>query len=498
MDDGLPLVSCIMPTRNRADFALQSIRYFQRQDYPNRELIIVDDGEDGLQARLPDDSRLRYLRLGQGETTAAKRNMACEQARGAIIAQWDDDDWYGPGRLSAQIAPLLADEADITGLRRALFFELDRWAFWDVTPELHRRLFVDDIHGGTLTFRRRFWAQGARYPLVRRASDVGLLRAVKARGGRIAGVSGRDHLIYLRHPQNTWKLTCGNSIDPAGWIAVGEPPLPAEDRAFYAERSRALLLAAGRWPTRGSIAPATAKLPAPNSGVPLVSCIMPTYNRRRFVPLAMHYFLNQDYPNCELIVVDDGDDNIADLVPPDPRIRYIRLDQRQSLGAKRNLACQQARGSIIMHWDDDDWSAPHRVSYQCAELDRHRAELGVTSRTYYLHPETASAWLHAYPLTLRANRAGGTLCYRRALWERSPFPAVSIGEDTAFVRQTASARKAIMFNPAFYVGIIHQANTSWKRRAGPYWHPRPLDELRRMMNADWRYYAGRAHQNDPH
>src|SRR5690349_6438481 len=98
-----------MPTRDRVDFALQAIRYFQRQDYPSRELIIVDDGDDGLAAQLPDDPRIRYIPLTKATMIAAKRNIACEQARGAIIAQWDDDDWYGPQRLSAQVRPLLAD-----------------------------------------------------------------------------------------------------------------------------------------------------------------------------------------------------------------------------------------------------------------------------------------------------------------------------------------------------------------------------------------------------
>jgi glycosyltransferase involved in cell wall biosynthesis len=38
---------------------------------------------------------------------------------------------------------------------------------------------------------------------------------------------------------------------------------------------------------------------------PIASCIIPTANRRRFVPQAIRYFLTQDYPNKELIVVDD-------------------------------------------------------------------------------------------------------------------------------------------------------------------------------------------------
>jgi hypothetical protein len=54
---------------------------------------------------------------------------------------------------------------------------------------------------------------------------------------------------------------------------------------------------------------------------------MPTYNRRHFVPRAIEYSLRQDYPNKELIVVDDGHESVSDLVPNSDRIRYIRLHQ---------------------------------------------------------------------------------------------------------------------------------------------------------------------------
>ena len=105
---------------------------------------------------------------------------------------------------------------------------------------------------------------------------------------------------------------------------------------------------------------------------PLVSCIMPTRNRSRFILQAIHYFLRQDYTNLELVIVDDGDKCVGELIRPfvlnDERIRYIRLMERLSVGAKRNQACDQAAGEIIVHWDDDDWIAPWRVSYQIEQL----------------------------------------------------------------------------------------------------------------------------------
>jgi hypothetical protein len=57
--------------------------------------------------------------------------------------------------------------------------------------------------------------------------------------------------------------------------------------------------------------------------IPQISCLMPTADRRAFVPLAIRYFLAQDYPEKELIIVDDGADSVADLVPDDAA--YSRL-----------------------------------------------------------------------------------------------------------------------------------------------------------------------------
>jgi glycosyltransferase involved in cell wall biosynthesis len=57
---------------------------------------------------------------------------------------------------------------------------------------------------------------------------------------------------------------------------------------------------------------------------PLVSCLMPTADRREFIPCAIRCFKNQDYENLELIILDDGEQEIRDLIPSDPRIRYIQ------------------------------------------------------------------------------------------------------------------------------------------------------------------------------
>jgi GT2 family glycosyltransferase len=234
-----PLISCIMPTRGKAEWVLQSIRYFQRQDYPARELIIVDDGVDDLASKLPDDPCIWYLRSLPGQSIGAKRNQACAVARGEIIAQWDDDDWYAPDRLSAQVAPLLAGTADITALTSTLFFDLEHWEFWRCTPQLYSRLFVGDVHGGTLVYWRRVWQVLAHYPDRSLAEDAFFLVDAGRRGARIDKIPGEKLFLYLRHGGNAWSFRCGQYLDPSGWQRVPEPFLPGDDRAFYAGRSAA-------------------------------------------------------------------------------------------------------------------------------------------------------------------------------------------------------------------------------------------------------------------
>jgi len=83
----VPLVSAIMPTRQRPDFALQAVRYFLAQDYPRTELVVLEDGTPSLAGRLPDDPRIRYIATGApARSIGAMRNEACRLARGDIVA----------------------------------------------------------------------------------------------------------------------------------------------------------------------------------------------------------------------------------------------------------------------------------------------------------------------------------------------------------------------------------------------------------------------------
>jgi len=231
------MVSCIMPTRDRPELALQAIRYFQRQDWPATELIIIEDGPPLLAGQLPDDSRITLVRSDNAHSIGGKRNLACELARGDVIAQWDDDDWYSPTRLSRQVDPIVAGDADITALRDCILFEVPGWQSWRWSTALHRRMLVRDVLGGTLVFRRQVWADLARYPDRSLAEDAAFLDQAVRRRARLVALSGTEVYAYIRHSGNTWRFRCGQSVSTAGWQRAGEPAFSAADRAFYRSRS---------------------------------------------------------------------------------------------------------------------------------------------------------------------------------------------------------------------------------------------------------------------
>lgn len=475
-----PLVSCIMPTRNRRVFIRQALAYFERQHYPNCELIIVDDGDDQVADLIPsEDPRIRYVSLPGHVSIGAKRNHACQIAHGAIIAHWDDDDWYAPHRLEHQIAPLLSEQADMTGLETSCFFDLTKWEGWTCSPDLHRRLFVGDVHGGTLVYWRQLWENGISYPDTSLAEDALFLQRACRRGARLQKLSHDHSFVYLRHAGNAWRFPLGSYLQPAGWERADPSAfLPAADLSFYAALSPAA-------PTLKPSAPVSSK------NEPLVSCIMPTYNRRAFVGQAIAYFLRQEYVNKELIIVDDGTDTISDLVPVDECIRYIRLREKKSVGAKRNLACEEARGSIIVHWDDDDWHAPHRLNYQIGTLLREGTDVCGTTTLFFCDAEHERAWQYVYPYGQNPWLAGGTLCYTRAFWAGNRFANINVGEDSRFVWSSRPARVTKLADATFYVAMIHQHNVSPKKTNGSYWRPYPVEEIRRLLRADWNYYHPR-------
>src|ERR1700689_622660 len=103
---------------------------------------------------------------------------------------------------------------------------------------------------------------------------------------------------------------------------------------------------------------------------PLVSCLMPTTEARReyWFPKAVECFVAQSYPNLELVVVADTPHVSATIGSVMGRAVTVLCGKWKTLGDKRNAGCVAAHGEYIVHFDDDDWSAPGRVAAQVKTL----------------------------------------------------------------------------------------------------------------------------------
>ncbi|HEV3483139.1 MAG TPA: glycosyltransferase [Candidatus Acidoferrales bacterium] len=104
---------------------------------------------------------------------------------------------------------------------------------------------------------------------------------------------------------------------------------------------------------------------------PLVSAIIPTYNRAHIVCEAVDSILAQTYPHIEVIVVDDGskDDTLARLQRYGDRIRVV-TQANAGPAAARNRGIAAARGDLIAFLDSDDIWLPTKIERQVALMQR--------------------------------------------------------------------------------------------------------------------------------
>ena len=113
---------------------------------------------------------------------------------------------------------------------------------------------------------------------------------------------------------------------------------------------------------------------------PLVSIVLPTYNRAYLLKRAIQSVLNQTYRNFELIVVDDGStDNTKEVVEDfhDKRIRYVAHEKRRGANAARNTGIKLAEGEYVAFQDDDDIWLPRKLEIQIRVFQSSSRNIGV-------------------------------------------------------------------------------------------------------------------------
>jgi glycosyltransferase involved in cell wall biosynthesis len=154
---------------------------------------------------------------------------------------------------------------------------------------------------------------------------------------------------------------------------------------------------------------------------PFVSVCTPTFNRRPFIPTMFEIFKNQDYPKdrLEWIIVDDGTDPIEDLIEQSgiPQIKYHKINEKMSLGKKRNYmhSLVKPNSNYIIYFDDDDWYPHDRISHSVEMLEKNPSCMIAGSSELYCYFKGNPPRLVQFGPYGPTHSTAGTFCFRTQL-----------------------------------------------------------------------------------
>jgi glycosyltransferase involved in cell wall biosynthesis len=237
--------------------------------------------------------------------------------------------------------------------------------------------------------------------------------------------------------------------------------------------------------------------------VPLVSVIVPTFNRARLIAEALASIEAQTLSDWEVIVIDDGGTDRTDQVVQDwtrrvkQDVTYVR-QENQGPGAARNNGLDRARGRYVAFLDSDDLWIPHHLEQCVAALEAH-PEIGWVFSASRMVDDTTGKILSESNFTeggrreflgLRFRSDGdlriiddpGLVCcaiehglhagFQTSVYRREPFkqlriPPFRIGEDGAYVLMALKAGPP----PGYFMNVhstyrVHGGNSSSPRGAG--------------------------------
>jgi glycosyltransferase involved in cell wall biosynthesis len=186
--------------------------------------------------------------------------------------------------------------------------------------------------------------------------------------------------------------------------------------------------------------------------MPLVSIIIPTYNRPKWLSQAIESALGQTHIPIEVIVVDDGSTKIENriIASQNPQVLY-KYQSNLGLGAARNTGIEVSHGEYIQFLDDDDWLAEDAVSRKLERFDS-SLSIGIVYSDLYLTDANGVIRGRYYSDRLRPLPSGDlhmvllrrnfipihAMLWRRSVLERvGGFPSRSGSEDWETVVRAA-------------------------------------------------------------
>lgn len=214
-----PLVSCVLPTKDRASYIGQAIRCFQAQTYPNKELVIADNGDDHTEKLIPsNDPTVRYVRVFGTRTTGEMRNLCGMYSKGEILCHFDSDDWSAPTRVADQVTRL-GTFGVVTGYHSMFFYDVrDGHCYhWHGSVASIRYAL-----GTSLCYRKEWWIKHP-FQSVRIGEDVRFFQRAYREAHRLVQTAPAGALMVARVHDHQ---TCRKSLSRRSYQRVDRKVLP--------------------------------------------------------------------------------------------------------------------------------------------------------------------------------------------------------------------------------------------------------------------------------
>lgn len=411
-----PLVSVVIPCYNQAHFLAEAVESVVMQTYRNWECLIVNDGSTDntssvakqLIARFP-SKKIKLIDKSNGGLSDA-RNCGIMAANGTYILPLDADDMVKPQMIevaanvlknTSHISIAYTDAIDFgasNGISRTVDYDFERLKHEGLFAycALYPKNVWQEVGGynSNMVWGYEDWdfwvGCGERGYFGQRIQEPLFMYRIKSES-MITTARQHDNELKARLILNHQRIYTQEQVAWAHDVLVGAYEACALD------------------PGLGKIPQVYSATPEPNamgavSTSPLVSVVIPTYNRERLLPRAISSVLAQTIPDFELLIVDDGsEDNTAQVVAgySDKRIRYLRHPINQGQNAALNSGVGAATGTYVAFLDSDDEWLPDYLEQILRVFSTDQSLGAVYSRAGARTPD--GELKASYPFTLSGN-----------------------------------------------------------------------------------------------
>ena len=329
-----PLVSIIIETRDNPEELHTSLASLAGQSYQNWEAIIVNNSGcdvSGLIDRFNLQDKLHYIQLERESSYSTVINAGLRFAKGEVISYLHTGETWASEHVQQVIKSM-------SGTTRHV------------------------VYSGNVDIHKISPSQPISMSALAHSTEVlGMVRVVEE-GSRINDIQGfvqrLANIVDIYHLKNS--AVVKNDAESPG-ASTGE--------AFISDRIENKDTADTH---------------------PLVSIIVPTYNRPLALKNALESIKAQDYQHWEVIVVNDAGEDVEQIVTTmdsNNRIRYFCHEHNKGLSAARNTGLKQVSGEIVCYLDDDDVFLPPHLGTLVNSLVHSDAGLVYTDSVHVLEEE---------------------------------------------------------------------------------------------------------------